>query len=253
MRVQLEPAYVLHRRPYRETSLLLEALTRGHGRVGLVARGARGPRSAWRGLLEPFCPLTLSWVGRGELMTLSGAEATGCSPLQGRGLLAGLYVNELLVRLVPRNDPHPGLYEAYRVTLEALAAELTQEQTLRWFEGRLLEALGYGLALGECDDAGVPIDPARVYRYRIEEGTVQAGEGEGFPVRGATLLGLTREGLADPQAAREVKQLMRYVLQHYLGERPLASRALFQRPAAGVGTRGLVSRSDDEGGELGHR
>jgi DNA repair protein RecO (recombination protein O) len=252
MRVQLDPAYVLHCRPYRETSLILEALSYAHGRVGLVARGARAHRSPWRGLLQPFRPLLLSWSGRHELMTLTGAEAAGGPSLQGRALLAGLYLNELLVRLVPRGDPLPGLYEEYRLALETLHQGERDQPALRRFERRLLEILGYGMVLGERDDRGEPIDPARVYRYRVESGPVLGEGGEGVPVRGATLLELTHGPLADPAAAREARQLMRYVLQHYLGDRPLGSRALFQRPGAPSGAEPGVRRADEGGGDLGH-
>jgi DNA repair protein RecO (recombination protein O) len=235
MRVQLEPAYVLHRRPYRETSLLVETLARDHGRVAVVARGARGERSPLRGLLQPFRPLLISWSGRHDLMTLSGAEPAGVCALSGRGLLAGFYLNELLTRLLARHDPHSGLFETYEQALLGLGQPGAEEQTLRVFERRLLEVLGYGLALGETDTTGARIEPDRTYRYRLETGAVPAGDGEeGLPVRGATLLALASGQLADRELSREAKQLMRYVLQHYLGARPLESRALFTRPGPGV-------------------
>ncbi len=235
-RAQLEPAYVLHRRPYRETSLLVEAFARGHGRVGLVARGARGDRSTLRGALQPFRPCLLSWSGRQELMTLTAAEAAGGAPIEGRALLAGLYLNELLIRLLPRSDPHPALYDDYTRTLGLLASDEDQEPVLRVFEKRLLEALGYGMVLGGADAAGRPLEPERTYRYQVETGPLpEDHSADGVAVRGATLLAVAEERIGDRALAREAKQLMRYVLQHYLGDRPLESRSLFQRPASGRG------------------
>ena len=235
MRVQLEPAYVLHRRPYRETSLLVETLAQGYGRVAVVARGARAERSPLRGLLQPFRPLLVSWSGRQDLMTLNGAEPAGVCALSGRGLLAGFYVNELLTRLLARHDPHAGLFEIYAQALAGLGCRGAEEQALRVFERRLLEVLGYGLGLGDTDMAGARIEPDRAYRYRLEAGAVPADAGgEGLPVRGATLLALASGQLPDRETSREAKYLMRYVLQYYLGTRPLESRALFIRPGSGT-------------------
>ncbi len=232
-RVQLDPAYVLHRRPYRETSLLIEALSRSHGRVGLVARGALGERSRTRGTLEPFRPLLLSWSGRQELMTLTGAEPAGGSVLEGQRLLAGFYLNELLVRLLPRFDPHPAVFDAYADALACLTMADREDEVLRVFEKRLLEALGYGMVLGGTDCTGRPLDPERTYRYQVETGPVpDEHAADGVAVRGATLLAVAEERIPDLGLAREAKQLMRYVLGHYLGDRPLASRSLFQRPGS---------------------
>ena len=236
MRAQLEPAYVLHRRPYRETSLLVEALTREHGRVGLVARGAQGDRSRLRGTLQPFVPLLLSWSGQQELMSLTGAEGAGGGTLPGRALLSGFYLNELLIRLLPRLDPHPAIYDAYVEALAGLARREVEEAVLRVFEKRLLGSLGYGLVLGGADCTGNPLDPEGTYRYQVETGAIPGdSSGEGVTVRGATLLAVAEERVGDQRSAREAKQLMRYVLQHYLGDRPLESRSLFRRPGEGRG------------------
>jgi DNA repair protein RecO (recombination protein O) len=248
MRVQLVPGYVLHRWPYRETSLLVEVLSRDHGRTSLVARGARRERSSARGLLQPFRPLLLSWTGREGLMTLSTVEGTGGSPLSGRALLGGLYLNELIVRLVPRDDPHPGLFEAYERALAGLASVETEEAALRGFELRLLEILGYGMVLGTRDGDGASIVPEGSYRYRVEEGPVAGPGTEGVAVQGTTLLALRSGVLGDPGVAREAKRLMRHVLQHYLGPRPLASRALF-RPPGPVPSGGASDSSADNPGE----
>ncbi len=229
--VNLQPAYVLHQRPYRESSLLLEIFSRDCGRLGLVARAAKRARSPWRGVLQQFKQLLLSWSGRGELMALTGAELAEPGPsLTGRSLLSGFYMNELLMRLVQRNDPHPTLFEAYGAALSGLIVVDQEEGVLRIFEKCLLEAIGYGLILDAEPVTGQAVTPGQAYRYRLEHGPILQGEGveTGVAVNGDTLVALAREELATPGVLREAKQLMRYVLQAYLGERPLRSRALFR-------------------------
>ncbi len=233
-RSELEPAFVLHRRAYRDTSALLELLTRDHGRIGAVARGVRGKRARNAGLLQPFQPLTVSWQARGELATLTGVEAGGRPVfLSGRRLVSGFYANELLIRLLQREDPHPGLYAAYRELVAALAGDAVAEgAALRRFERDLLAAIGYGLALSE-DVAGQPIQPAAWYRYDPEHGPVPVPDtaGTGIHVRGASLLSLAT-GLPDAAAERELRRLLRRVLRLYLGARPLRSRELYGSYAA---------------------
>jgi len=231
-RVQLVPGYVLHLRPYRESSALLEVFTEGHGRVGLVARGVRSARSRQRAELQPFRPLKLSWSARGELGTLTGVEADGRAPaLRGSALYSGFYVNELLVRLLARQDPHPDLYALYQDSLRRLAVEAGVEAVLRRFEKRLLEELGYGLLL-ECEaHQGVAIEPQRYYDYHLESGpvAVAGADEQGFIFRGASLLALAREDLTAPEVLQDAKRLMRAALNLYLGGKPLKSRELFKR------------------------
>lgn len=232
MRVELAPAYVLHARAYRETSLLLEGFARDHGRVGLVARGARGRGSKWRGVLRPFQPLLLSWTGRGELGTLTGAETSAAAHLTTGALLAGgFYLNELLIRLLARDDPHPALFGAYDDTLGALGRGEPPEPALRIFEKRMLGDLGYALVL-ERDAAGRALSPDTLYHYDLESGPVAvAGVREGaLAVRGRTLLALAEERLDDERALAEAKRLTRAALGHYLGARPLRSRELWRTP-----------------------
>ena len=229
--VSLQPAYVLHQRPYRESSLLLEVFCRDHGRLGLVARSVKRARSPWRGLLQQFRPLLLSWTGRGEIMTLTNAELMELGPLpSGRAALSGFYMNELLMRLVQRNDPHPTLFEAYGTALIGLAETGREEPVLRLFEKRLLDAIGYALALESEPDTGRAVNAGTRYRYCLEHGPVaeRGGATDGVTVNGETLLGLAREELDTPEILKEAKQLMRYVLRAYLGERPLNSRELFR-------------------------
>ena len=163
-RQENQPAFVLHSHPFRETSLVLEVFTRQHGRVALVARGARRPRSALRGLLMGFQPLTLSWFGKHELRTLHSAEWQGGQPqLQGRALLCGFYLNELLLNLMVRDDPHEQLFDYYQHTLQRLAHEKDHAAILRCFEKHLLQELGYALLLEHEADSGRPIDPSGRY------------------------------------------------------------------------------------------
>jgi DNA repair protein RecO (recombination protein O) len=230
-----EPAFVLHAYPYRETSLIVEAFTAAFGRVAMVARGAKRPRSETRGLLQAFQPLTLSWAGAGELKTLVKAEWRGGLPLLGgSALLCGFYLNELLLKLVAREDPHPSLFADYADALTALAAEsaaAAQATVLRRFEVRLLAALGYGLNLTSEVDSGAPIDPSRMYHYVPDRGprlhaaryAREPGPRE-LVVRGATLIALATSTFPDPEAAAEGKRLMREVLDHHLEERRIVSR-----------------------------
>jgi DNA repair protein RecO (recombination protein O) len=248
----LTPAYVLHRWSYRETSLIVEAFSLSHGRVPLVARGARREGTAARGLLQPFRPLLVSWSGRRELATLTAVEGAGPPRLSGRGLLSGFYLNELLMRLLPRGDPHPDLYRAYESAFRGLASRETEEGALRRFEHTLLEGLGYGVGLEVRDGDGAEIEGDRAYRYRAETGVVPDDGGEGVAVRGATLLALARGKPLDGTLASDAKRLMRYVLHYYLGDRPLGSRLLFERPRApGQGGGRARLQSNAAGGEQG--
>lgn len=239
MKVELQPGFVLHSRPYRDTSALVEAYTAGHGRIGLVARGARAQKSRLRGALQPFRQLLLSWTGSGELHTLTGVEEVGpVLRLTGEQLISGFYVNELVMRLSHRSDANTQLFACYGATLQALAAGGNPHAVLRIFEKRLLEALGYGLQL-QHDAQGRPIEAQARYRYQLEHGPVAVAAGAGpegaadLELSGAALLALAAEQLQDEAALRESKALMRAVLTHYLGPKPLRSRELFQRPPKG--------------------
>lgn len=226
-RVELVPAYVLHRRAYRDTSLLVELLARDHGRIGAVARGARRGRLA--PLVQPFRPLLVSWTGRGELATITALEEAGAPVrIDGARLVSGFYANEILLRLLQREDPHSEIFDAYARLLGLLAAsEHAEGAVLRTFERDLLDALGYGLSLHEDVD-GRPLDPGTCYRYQPEHGPVAVTmpEGGGLYVRGRSLLSLAA-GLPDAVAERELRPLLRRILTLYIGERPLRSRELY--------------------------
>ena len=230
MRVLLQPAFILHRRPYRNTGLLLEAFGRECGRLGLVARSAVSPRSRLKGLLQPFAPLLLSWNGEGDLATLTGAEEAGRPvSLPPDRVLAGLYANELLVRLLQRQDPQSGLYDAYENLLAELAAAPGEEPPLRRFEKRLLEDLGYGLSLDREAVSGQPIVAEAHYRYVLDQGPVVASRTEtGVPITGRGLLALRDGVLSDPTVLKEVKRLTRAALAEQLRGRALKTRELYR-------------------------
>lgn len=230
-RLQDEPAFVLHSYPFRETSLLVEVFSRQHGRVPLVARGARRPKSAVRGLLMNFQPLSLSWFGKHEVRTLHSAEWQGGQPLlQGTALLCGFYLNELLLNLMVRDDPHEQLFDYYSHTLQRLAHGADMASTLRCFEKHLLQELGYALLLEHEAGSATPIDPALNYRYMVERGAVRAtgASDEGLLVAGKTLRDMAADDYSDAQSARQGKQLMRMLLNHHLGGKILHTRELIK-------------------------
>jgi DNA repair protein RecO (recombination protein O) len=228
-----EPAFVLHAYAYKETSLIVEAFTREHGRVGLVARGAKRPRSEWRGLLQAFQPITVSYAGAAELKTLVKAEwRGGVPPPAGNALLSGFYLNELLLKLLPREDAHPALWDEYEASLGALAATTSpaaQAAVLRRFEVALLAALGYALPLTREAGGGGAIDPDARYHYAFDQGArpCAAEPAARWPVvRGATLIALAQSRYPDAETAAEAKRLMRDVLDHYLDARRMESRRI---------------------------
>lgn len=219
MRLELQPAYVLHARAYRETSLLLECLTREHGRLGVVARGVRGERARLRrAQLEPFQPLMLGLLVRGEMATLTAVEAVGAPQrLRGDVALAGLYLNELVVRLTGRQDPLPLLFDAYAATLRRLAAGEAPAWTLRRFERDLLEFTGYGLQLLHEADTGAAIEAQACYRYQVEQGAVRCAAGSAPSLRGSDLLALAQDRMPDKRGLKSLRDLMREVIRFHLG------------------------------------
>ncbi len=225
-----EPGFVLHNYPFRETSLIVEVFTRRHGRVALIARGARRPKSTVRGVLLAFQPLQLSWFGKSELRTLHRAEWQGGLPaLQGMALMCGFYLNELLLRLLARDDPHEKLFEYYQTTLAVLAEGAEPAATLRRFEKRLLEELGYGLTLDREARTDRPVAPEGSYRYILEEGPVAAGErDDGVKLLGKTLLDMASDRYDDLVTRQQSKRLMRTLINHYLGDQPLHTRQLLK-------------------------
>jgi DNA repair protein RecO (recombination protein O) len=228
---QDEIAFVLHSYPFRETSLLLDVYSRHHGRVAIVARGARRPKSNLRGLLMNFQPVLLSWFGKGEVRTLHSAQWQGGQPyLQGTALMCGFYLNELMVNLLARDDAHENLFDYYRATLYRLAHERDHAATLRCFEKHLLQELGYALLLEREAGSDIAIVPQQNYRYALERGPV-LDDGDvrmGLPVLGKTLLDMAADEYSDAVTAQQSKQLMRVLLNHHLGGKVLRTRELIK-------------------------
>lgn len=219
--------WVLHARAWRESSQLVEMLTAGEGRVGVVTRGNRGSR---RGLaLQPFTALRLQLDGRGELRRVRQAEAVGAPlMLAGHPLYAGLYLNELLMRLTWRDVPLPGVHALYGATVTALAGGAPLERTLRLFERRLLDELGYGLDLVRTAD-GERVNDAGVYRLEPGVGLRLSPSPGAGTWTGSMLRALDSGCLDEASLLREAKRFMRAALASHLGDVPLNSRRLFTR------------------------
>jgi DNA repair protein RecO (recombination protein O) len=232
-KVDGQPAYVLHTYPFRETSLIVEVFSRDFGRMALLARGARRPRSAIRGLLMAFQPLELAWSGKGEVLNLMKAEWQGGQPLlAGDALFCGYYLNELLMHLLPREDAHEHLFACYGKMLQCLSDDpngKVNEADLRRFEKALLQELGYGLTLGHDSD-GRPITSDSYYTYRMEQGPVRVdfAEGAAQVVGGQTLLDLEAEDFSNIRTRIESKQLMRTLMAYYLAGKELETRKIFK-------------------------
>jgi DNA repair protein RecO (recombination protein O) len=234
MRIILQPAFVLHQRPYRETSVLLDLFTHEYGRIALVGRGVRQARSVLRPLLQSFIPLLVSWQGKTELMQLLTAEANGpFQRLKGECLLSGLYVNELLMRVLHKHDPCPQLYTIYHETLIELQVGGLKQKTLRLFEKKLLDELGYGLQLQYDMQSKQAILADKYYRFHPEHG-FELGATQATPqptlFLGKSLLALASEQLDDASVLQDAKRLMRLALAPLLGNHKLNSRQLYFQP-----------------------
>jgi DNA repair protein RecO (recombination protein O) len=231
-RVDAAPAFVLHSYPFKETSLIVELFTRDFGRIAAVARGARRPRSVLRGVLLGFQPLLVSWSGKGEVQTLMRAEWAGpYHPLNGLALLCGFYVNELLLKLLPRHDSHEQLFEAYAATLQALHEGAEASATLRAFEQALLRELGYAITLDRDIESGQPIAAEERYTYIIERGPVSGAperETNGVELLGQTLLDMQSGDYSRALTQQQSKALMRVLINHYLGDQVLHTRQLLR-------------------------
>lgn len=218
-----QPAYVLHSRAYRESSALVDFLT-PKGRLRAVLRGARGKAGS---LARPFIPLDAEFRGRGELKNVGRLEPAGIpNLLTGEALFSGLYLNELLIRLLPAEDPHPAVFDHYAMTVLALAEGRPLEPLLRSFEWRLLDELGYGFALN-LDSEGQPIVASGLYRLHTDSGLVPIGQLQPGAFHGVELLAMAEADWAVPGALAAAKRLMRQALAPHLGGRPLVSRELF--------------------------
>ncbi|MHB1145181.1 MAG: DNA repair protein RecO [Thiobacillus sp.] len=231
-RINNESGFILHTYPFKETSVVAEVFSRSHGRVALIARGARRPASALRGLMQPFTPLLLSWFGKSDLKTLHAAEWQGglIAP-QGRALMCGFYLNELLLRLLARGDAHERLYDRYVDTLDQLAGEsstVDYERILRRFEKNLLSEIGYGATFDVDAESGAPIQAGVRYVFQPERGALRSTGQPGCPVSGQTLIDLAAGRFEQPTTLVEAKALMRTLINHTLGAKPLYTRQLLR-------------------------
>ena len=238
-----DAGFVLHTYAYRETSLIVETFTRLHGRIVMVARGAKRPHGTLRGVLNPFQGLTLAWFGKGDMKTLKSAEQEQILPqLSGAALLSAFYLNELLLKLAIREDPHDGLFDAYAIAIGSLAMLSAESRTaraiapiLRQFEVTLLQELGYALQLKIEANSHVPILAEREYFYLVERGPLsvgtvarQSGSADGLPLQGKTLIDMACCDYRDPQTQSQSKQLMRMMINHLLGDKILHTRQLMR-------------------------
>jgi DNA repair protein RecO (recombination protein O) len=229
-RVQQQPGFVLHHRPFRDTSQILDLLTRDHGRIAVIARGSRGPRSRLAGVLRPFLPLRVSWVAKTDLGTLTGAEAGGAPvSLAGDALLSAYYVNELILFFLHRDDPQPEIFALYAEVIRSLAGRFDVAAVLREFELELLGLLGYAISL-DCE-AGTRenILADRYYDYRVEQGPVAVERSEGPLVfRGAVLQAIAARRFEDHEVLRAANRLLRDIIRYHLGGKELQSRKVLR-------------------------
>ncbi|MBN2690087.1 MAG: DNA repair protein RecO [Gammaproteobacteria bacterium] len=227
--MELQKAFLLHMRAFRDSSVLIDFFTHDYGRITLIARGARSAKSKLRGLLQPFLPLLISWSAKSELGNLNKVELDGVGyNFFGRNLIVGLYINELLTKLLHKHDAHPNLFQAYKTALKILSSktngDLLIEQSIRIFEKKLLADLGYGLDL-EYDINGNNINSNLNYKFNFEQGFVVSNEKD-RSFSGKTLLSLASEDLSDQVSLRESKILMRALIKNLLGDKKILSREL---------------------------
>ena len=231
MTVDFSPAFILHQRVFRESSFLLDIFSRDHGRISLVAKGVRKQKRSQAGLLQIYQPLLLSWQGRRDLQTLTAFEPNGPAYLlRAESALCGLYINELMMKLLPLGESESNLYIDYQKALFGLQEALQNEITLRLFEKQLLSHLGYGLVLDQDVETGESIDEGKDYYYVADAGLYRWHSGqERNRISGRSLQHLLSEQDFDEKSLNEIKQLMRMVIHFYLGDKPLRSRELFSQ------------------------
>ena len=231
MNVELTACFILHSRSYLESSLILDIFSREHGRLHLIAKGAKREKSPFSGLLQPYQRLLMAWRGKSELMTLIDVEADiEAYELSDARTIAGFYINELLVRLLHQHEPHPELFDFYNKAIFDLSAAKPVDVILRIFEKGLLKSLGYGLVLDHDVDLGLAIEAGKKYYYLIDSGPMSEtpATGDYIEITGNSLLALEQGSLQNKTELEESKRLMRFILQSHLGTKPLASRALYK-------------------------
>ena len=223
--------FVLHRRAYSETSLLVDVFTEDTGRLSLLAKGARARRSAWKSVLQPFTPLLLRWSGKSGLKILTKAEPAAITlPLQQTALYSGFYINELICRVLEQETAQPQLFQDYlRCLTELAGTPLAVEPVLRRFEFQLLQSLGYGVDFLHCAGSGQPIDENMTYRYREEQGFMASLIKDNLTFYGRDLLAFEQRRFDDSTVLQAAKRFTRLALKPYLGSKPLKSRELFSQ------------------------
>lgn len=227
-RVSDQPSFVLHSYPYKETSLIVDAFTRDHGRIALIAKGAKRPHSKLRSVLQTFQPLSIGWSGRSDVRTLIAAEwVGGLLPLEKAALLCGFYLNELLVKFLARDDSHSALFDHYLATLNQLAHGEPAPIVLRKFECALLKETGVASDFNVCSTTGEAIDSGSMYVVEPERGPRLAVSADVWPrISGKTLIDMEREDYVDPTTQMQSKLLMRFLLAHHLNGVPLNTRQI---------------------------
>ncbi|HAT8492673.1 TPA: DNA repair protein RecO [Vibrio vulnificus] len=224
----LQRCFVLHRRPYSESSLILDVFSEEFGRITLMSKGARSKRSNLKGALQPFTPLLLKWSGKGAMKTLRQAEPISLGlPLTGINLYSALYVNELIGRVLMQEVPMPGLFHDYLFALTELAQADNPEPALRRFELALLAAMGYGVDFLHCAGTGEPIDPQMTYRYREQKGFIASVRRDNLTFLGNELIAISERRFLTKEQLQAAKRFTRIALKSYLGGKPLKSRELF--------------------------
>jgi DNA repair protein RecO (recombination protein O) len=226
---ELEPAFLLHSRPYRNTSMLVNFFTLNYGRIDAVVRGARSPKSKNKGLLQLFTPVLINWYGSGELVTIKNIEPNGfINLLQGDGVFYGIYINELLIKLLHTHDPHLDVFNSYTNLLQQFSHQTPTEKDLRCFEKQLLIALGYGLHLDSDSETGEALQEDYYYHYIPDKGPVKVDSSTQNNIFcGKNLMAINQNQFDNPDILRDAKRLMRYALQQLLGDKTLKSRELF--------------------------
>jgi DNA repair protein RecO (recombination protein O) len=230
----LQRCFVLHRRPYSETSLIIDIFSEHQGRLSLLSKGARSQRSGLKSVLQPFTPLLLKWSGRGAMKTLRQAESISLGlPLSGINLYSGMYVNELLVRVIANDIPQPGLFYDYLDALTELAQNKNPEPALRRFELSLLASLGYGVDFLHCAGSGEPVEATMTYRFREQKGFIASVRQDNLTFLGEELIAISERRFTTKEQLQAAKRFTRIALKPYIGSKPLKSRELFL-PSTGI-------------------
>ncbi|MBF9001629.1 MULTISPECIES: DNA repair protein RecO [Vibrio] len=226
----LQRCFVLHRRPYSESSLILDVFSEEYGRMSIMAKGARGKRSNLKGLLQPFTPLLIKWFGKGSMKTLRQAEPISLGiPLSGIMLYSAMYVNELVDRILAPEIPYPELFHDYLQVLSELAQSDNPEPALRRFELALLSSIGYGVDFLHCAGTGEPVDPNMTYRYREQKGFIASVRRDNLTFMGDELIAISERRFTTKAQLQAAKRFTRIALKPYLGSKPLKSRELFRQ------------------------